>query len=109
MASLIAPVNSSSAICGSRRSFRMTDSIARANLLFGRTFGRSSGSVSTGSSRYTPQFGHFSNPSYTYAPQLPHSVSSSAGGGVRLVGMPGLYQQRVLLFNPYVPRIAPFG
>ena len=34
-----------------------------ANLLFGRKLGRSgSGSVSTGSTRYTPQLGHFNNP-----------------------------------------------
>src|SRR5690349_6838346 len=94
-ASRIAPVNNSSATCGFPRSFRITDSTASENFVFGRMLGGFSRSVSTGSTRYTPQLGHFNNPWYTYAPQLPHSVSSSAGGGVRLVGMRGLYQNSV--------------
>ena len=60
-ASLNAPAISngnSSAGCGSPRNFRITDSTASANLLFGRNLGRSS-SVSFGSSKYTPHLGHF--------------------------------------------------
>jgi len=34
-----------------------------------------------------------------YAPQLPHSVSSSAGGGVRLVGIGRFYQIAVKNFE----------
>lgn len=59
-ASLSAPVNNSSAICGSPRTFLTTDSIHWENRLFGRCDGcTSSASVSTGSTRYTPQLGHF--------------------------------------------------
>ena len=43
-ASLNAPVNNSSAICGSPRIFRISDSTHSANLLLGRTFAGSLGS-----------------------------------------------------------------
>ena len=62
-ASLNAPVNNSSAICGSPRIFRRSDSIMSANLLFGRGGGSSFRSIcGKGFIKYAPQLGHFNNP-----------------------------------------------
>jgi hypothetical protein len=42
-----------------------------------------------------------------YAPQLPHSVSSSAGGGVILVGMRGILSKiSISNFPPLVENLA---